>query len=260
MKENKFLISIQEKIAPLRANITNHLVYKNIKDINDVSDFMQYHVFAVWDFMSLLKFLQKELTCTSVPWFPVGDPDLRFLINEIVTGEESDVDKNGRRMSHFEMYKNAMLRIGANTNGIDTFLENLKEGESLEKAFKLAKVPVAAQKMVRSTFEAIATGKLHIVAAVFTFGREDLIPDMFHGIIKGMTKKYPNELSDFMYYLERHIEVDGDHHSELALKMIQILCGDDPIKWEEAEEAVIAVLHARSELWNGVLEKMEELT
>ncbi|MCC5924090.1 MAG: DUF3050 domain-containing protein [Crocinitomicaceae bacterium] len=257
MHKNRNVDVLLENIDPYRSIVINHPAYAKIETIDDVVKFMEHHVFAVWDFMSLLKYLQKELTCTTVPWFPVGHADLRFLINEIVTGEESDINKDGIRMSHFEMYRNAMLQLGADTRSIDRFLKELQNGQELEVAFKLANVPLAAQKMVQSTFSVIGTAKLHVVAAVFTFGREDLIPDMFHGIIEGMTKKYPKELSDFMYYLERHIEVDGGHHSQLALKMVEILCGEDPIKWHEAEQAVIEVLQARAALWTGVIEIIE---
>ena len=260
MSKNQNVTILLENIEQYRVRIINHPAYKKIEAIDDVVKFMEHHVFAVWDFMSLLKFLQKELTCTTVPWFPVGDADLRFLINEIVTGEECDVNREGIRMSHFEMYRNAMLRLGADTSKIDRFLTELQDGKELAEAFQLANVPAAAQQMVQSTFDVIATGKLHLVAAVFTFGREDLIPDMFHGIIEGMTKKYPTELSDFMYYLERHIEVDGGHHGQLSLKMVEILCGDDPIKWQEAQEAVVNVLQARADLWTGVLEQIENAT
>jgi hypothetical protein len=257
MSKNQYINTLLENIHPHRSRIINHPAYAKIKTIEDVVRFMEHHVFAVWDFMSLLKYLQKELTCTSVPWFPVGDADLRFLINEIVTGEESDVNREGERMSHFEMYRNAMLRLGADSNCIDSFLKALQDGSDLQSALQIANAPAAAQKMVKSTFDVIGTGKLHIVAAVFTFGREDLIPDMFHGIIQGMTNKYPAELSEFMYYLERHIEVDGGHHGQLALKMVEILCGEDPLKWQEAEEAVVQVLQARADLWTGVMAQVE---
>ena len=88
---------IKRTIEPLRQEIINHKVYSAIKDIDDLKVFMQFHVYAVWDFMSLLKTLQGNLTCTSVPWFPKGMADTRYLINEIVVGEESDVDLNGIR-------------------------------------------------------------------------------------------------------------------------------------------------------------------
>lgn len=108
--------SIQSNIEHLRQQIINHKVYSVVNEIEDLKIFMQYHVFAVWDFMSLLKSLQNNLTCTEVPWFPKGSAETRFLINEIVVGEESDIDLNGVRKSHFELYKDAMLQCGADTS------------------------------------------------------------------------------------------------------------------------------------------------
>ncbi len=94
------LDKIKANIEPLRQQIIHHKVYSAIRTIEDLNVFMEHHVFAVWDFMSLLKSLQNKLTCTSVPWFPRGDADSRFLINEIVVGEESDIDSHGIRKSH----------------------------------------------------------------------------------------------------------------------------------------------------------------
>ena len=90
MRQN--IQKINVAIEPLRQEIINHKVYAEIKDLEDLKIFMNFHVYAVWDFMSLLKSLQNNLTCTSVPWFPVGNTKTRHLINEIVVGEESDVD------------------------------------------------------------------------------------------------------------------------------------------------------------------------
>jgi hypothetical protein len=253
---NPFVQKIKNSIEPLRQEIINHKVYAVINSIEELNVFMKYHVYAVWDFMSLLKSLQNNLTCTSIPWFPVGSADTRFLINEIVVGEESDVDMNGVRMSHFEIYLKAMEQSGASTTGITAFINELKKGSAFSKAFEVAGVPQAAQQFVDNTFEIIQSGKSHLQAATFTFGREDLIPGMFTSIINDIDKNLPNTISIFKYYLERHIEVDGDHHSHLALEMTTNLCCTDKQYWNEATAATIASLQSRINLWNGAYEEI----
>ena len=121
MQMNEQIEKIRKNIEPLRQEIMNHKVYSVINDLDDLRIFMKYHVYAVWDFMSLLKALQNNLTCTSIPWFPKGSADTRFLINEIVVGEESDVDLSGNRKSHFELYLDAMHQCDANTLPIQKF-------------------------------------------------------------------------------------------------------------------------------------------
>jgi hypothetical protein len=244
--------NIRKAIEPLRQEIIHHKVYSAIKDVSDLQIFMKYHVYAVWDFMSLLKSLQNNLTCTSVPWFPKGDAETRFLINEIVVGEESDVDLNGNRISHFELYLQAMKQCGAEINSIHKFIEELKSGIDFSKAFQSAQTPKEAQEFVDFTFDIINSNKPYLQAAIFTFGREDLIPGMFVSIVNDIYKTFPDNISIFKYYLERHIEIDGGHHSELALKMTSNLCGEDEALWEEAEKTIIESLKKRISLWDGV--------
>lgn len=248
--------AIEEKIAPIKERIVSHPLYPAIQQLSDLQIFMQFHVYAVWDFMSLLKALQQHLTCTQVPWFPVGEADTRFLINEIVVGEEADVALNGERMSHFEMYLAAMSQAGA-WAGISKFVSKLKQTADFETAFAAAETPVAAQNFVKFTFDQIADGKLHVLAAIFTFGREDLIPQMFLSLVNDIHQEFPNTVDQFKYYLERHIEVDGGHHGQLALQMTALLCGDDPQKWEEAAAGAEAALQARLALWDGVLAELQ---
>lgn len=247
---------LQTAIEPLRQQIIAHPVYGKIKDLNDLRTFMQHHVYAVWDFMSLLKSLQNHLTCTQVPWFPVGHADTRFLINEIVVGEESDLDLEGQRKSHFELYLDAMAQAGADLS-MQTFVHSLQQTTRFDSAFALAHTPAAAQQFVDFTFSRIREGKSHVLAAIFTFGREDLIPGMFLSLVNDIHKSFPDTVANFKYYLERHIEVDGGHHSHLALQMTALLCGDDAQKWQEAEEAAIASLKARLALWDGVAVALE---
>lgn len=258
MNMNESIARLQKNIEPLRQQIIQHPVYGLIKDIEDLKIFMQHHVYAVWDFMSLLKTLQNELTCTQVPWFPVGNADTRYLINEIVVGEEADVDLNGERKSHFELYLAAMAQCGANTLQIQNFISTLKSTNNFEQAFEASNTPEAAQAFVNFTFEIIHSKKAYLQAAIFTFGREDLIPGMFLSLVNDLHKSFPNDMAIFKYYLERHIEVDGDHHSQLALQMTANLCGEDEHIWAEVEQATKKSLQKRIALWDGVYDTLKK--
>ena len=254
--EHTQIQKIQDEIQDLRNQIINHPLYSVISDQNDLKIFMKHHVFAVWDFMSLLKSLQNNLTCTTTPWFPIGNADTRFLINEIVVGEESDVDQFGVRMSHFELYMQAMKQIGADNQPIHDLIEQIKAGETINNAFENVNIADSAKNFVKFTFEAIATNLPHIQAAIFTFGREDLIPGMFLSMVNDIYQRIPDSISTFKYYLERHIEVDGDHHSHLALQMTSNLCGDSDEKWAEALEYTKRSLQMRIDLWNGAKDEI----
>ena len=207
---NDQLEKIQNAIEPLRQQIVNHKVYTAIHDIEDLRIFMEYHIYAVWDFMSLLKALQSSLTCTTVPWFPKGTADTRHLINEIVVSEESDLDCLGNRKSHFEQYLDAMRQCGADTFKIEKFITILKNTGDFNSAFLASETPKEARDFVDFTFKIIGSTKDYLQSAIFTFGREDLIPGMFLSIVNDIQENFPDSISIFKYYLERHIEIDGD--------------------------------------------------
>jgi len=257
-----YISKVKETIAPVRRQLIGHPVYQSIRNPAELRVFMQYHVYAVWDFMSLLKALQVGLTSVSIPWIPKGNPNTRYLINEIVVGEESDVDELGRRTSHFELYLRAMKQAGADTVPVSSLVDAVSEGQSIEAAIEHQLQGKAVDKAIidflKYTFEVIRSGKLHAIAAVFTFGREDLIPDMFLRIVNDLSKDAPEQFHIFKYYLERHIEVDGDHHGHLAMAMLEDLCGDDEGKWDEAASFAIAALERRIQLWNGVVAAIEQ--
>jgi hypothetical protein len=255
---NNQIERINAVIEPLRDQIVNHKVYSMINDLEDLKIFMNYHIYAVWDFMSLLKTLQNNLTCTSVPWFPKGSAETRNLINEIVVGEESDVDNFGVRKSHFELYLDAMHQCGADTSAIEKFVEELQRSGDFKAAYSVSNTPIEAQKFVDFTFKIINSQKAYLQSAIFTFGREDLIPGMFISLVNDIHNNFPDSISTFKYYLERHIEVDGDHHSHLALQMTANLCEEDEQFWKEAEEATIESLQKRIDLWDGVYNQLLE--
>lgn len=250
---NHHITLLKEAIEPVRRRLIMHPVYNSIQDMDALQVFMQYHVYAVWDFMSLLKSLQQGLTCVNIPWVPVGNANTRYLINEIVTGEESDLDDQGRRISHFELYLEAMEQAGADTRLIRELVNLIAKGVPIKQAIEEKVQWVEVRDFLSFTFDTIAGGNLPSLASVFTFGREDLIPDMFWQIVNEFLKAAPEKVSLFKYYLERHIEVDSGHHSQLAINMVEELCGDDPYKWEQATRYAIAALEFRIQLWDGVV-------
>ena len=254
---NQRIEKIKNATASLRQEIVNHKVYSMIEDIDDLKIFMQYHIYAVWDFMSLLKALQNNLTCTTIPWFPKGSADTRNLINEIVVGEESDVDSFGVRKSHFELYLDAMHQCNADTSKIDRFIDELKQSGDFNTAYEASDAPDEARDFVDFTFQIINSEKAYLQAAIFTFGREDLIPGMFVTLVNDIHNNFPDSISIFKYYLERHIEVDGDHHSHLALQMTSNLCGSNDELWEAAEKASVESLQKRIKLWDGVYKQLQ---
>jgi hypothetical protein len=244
--------TLKTAIEPSRAQLLQHPVYHQIQTLAQLQKFAEVHVFAVWDFMSLLKSLQQKLTCVQTPWVPVGSANTRYLINEIVLGEESDVDAFDNRISHFELYQQAMHQMGASTHAIEGLMLALKSDIRIESAIQQLDCADSVNDFLNFTFKIVNYAPAHVQAAVFTFGREDLIPDMFTRLLEKLVAESPEKVSIFKYYIERHIEVDGGHHSHLALEMVSELCGDDAAKWEEAAQASIEALQIRARLWDAV--------
>jgi hypothetical protein len=244
-------------IAPERERLVDHPLYSEISDIQHLRIFLESHVFAVWDFMSLLKSLQSRLTCVATPWLPSPYPKSRRLINEIVLAEESDIFGD-RYISHFELYLEAMVEAGADTSAIRTLIDELRSGRLLPDALSVAGPPAEAVEFVRTTFSFLALDKPHVTVAAFTFGREDLIPDMFHQMVKDLRQNL-EPVGLFEYYLDRHVEVDAGSHRPMALQMVEELCGPDNSKWEEAGFGAVTALRARLALWDGILNRMRRI-
>tara|TARA_B100000427_G_scaffold324907_1_gene330851 strand:- start:274 stop:1035 length:762 start_codon:yes stop_codon:yes gene_type:complete len=240
----------------LMEELTNHKLYEGLKTLDDVKTFTEYHVFAVWDFMSLLKALQTSLTCTKTPWTPKGNTNTARFINEIVLGEETDFDADGNYKSHFEMYLDAMEDIAANTTQIREFVGLIEEGQTPQEALDGAGVNDAVKDFVGFTFEIIETGKDHLIASAFTHGREGLIPEVFIEILNQSSYLTNNSYKSMKYYLERHIELDGDEHGPLSLKMIEELC-DTNVKTAEADLIARESIRKRVALWDAIAEALE---
>jgi hypothetical protein len=248
-------LTINSAIQPQRDILLQHSLYANVKTIEDLRHFLEGHVYAVWDFMSLLKALQSKLTCTTTPWLPVGNPQIRYLINEIVLAEETDINAEGQRQSHYEMYLDAMKACGADVTAVEEFLDNVETTQNIFVSIKQSKLHPDIKEFLDFTFRVVEEGQAHEIAAAFTFGREDLIPSMFTEILKNFQSNFPStDLSKLIYYFERHIELDADEHGPMAMQMVDELCGNDPVKWQEVEEISKLALLKRTGLWNAIQE------
>ena len=254
------LRNLQDAIALLRKDVVGHSVYTQLRNLPALRVFMEHHVYAVWDFMSLLKYLQNSLTCVSYPWLIKGTGSARRLVNDIVMGEESDEAIGGGFQSHLEMYLGAMKQAGADTSHFERFLQLLTDGVALEPALEKAEAPLGAAAFVKATFQVIAIDKPHAVAAAFTFGREDLIPDMFRELVKDLANESPKQLSLFEYYLERHIHLDDVEHGPMALQLVNDLCENNTDAWQLAINTAKESLEARDQLWDSVQDLICEQT
>lgn len=237
-------------VEDLRAALLAHPVYAAVDTLEHVRIFMEHHVFAVWDFMSLLKRLQQCVTCVSVPWFPAPRPELARFVNEIVLGEECDEDGRGGHASHFELYCAAMRDIGADLKPIEGFLARLKAGADPLAASR-ALAPPAIASFVSQNLDLALHGSPPAVAAAFFFGREDIIPEMFQRIIPHLAGQGA-AVERLVYYMNRHIELDGESHGPLARQLLAALCQNDRGLWLEAEQAARQALESRLAVWDAI--------
>ena len=246
----------KETIKSFKNTLEQHPVYEAIETIENLQCFMEHHVYSVWDFMSLIKFLQSIIAPTVFPWVPRGDASTRRFINELVLEEESDESNiSGNFYSHFELYQKAMIEVGANTTPSSNFVNTVKEKGILE-ALKSSKIPSPSSSFTSKTFHFIHENKPHQVAAALALGREHIIPCIFRSILQriGVSDK---EAPIFHFYLKRHIHLDEDFHAPLSLRLLNGLCNGDEIKIEEAIDAALVAVNARIAFWDGVLEAIE---
>jgi hypothetical protein len=258
-------------LADCRERLVRHRIYGLVNSAPRLRRFMESHVFAVWDFQSLLKAMQQRLTCTSLPWVPTPDAEARRLVNEIVLDEESDELPEGGSASHFELYLEGMRAAGADTGPIDRMIEALQAGrlpqveqpattvgEVVAEAMRVSGAPNAARDFVRKSFAVIESGSTHGIVAAFTYGREDVIPDMFRSLVSSLASR-DAAWARFHWYLERHIEADDEKHAPVCRRIMARLCGDDPAKWAEASRVARECIEARIALWDAIAADIETM-
>ncbi len=247
-------------VNDLRQKLDTHPVYGAVKTLDDLRVFMGHHIYSVWDFMSVVKFLQNEIAPTRYPWKPLGHPSVRYFINQLVLEEESDLglpapDGSTTYASHFELYCHAMREVGADPAGPLRFVDAAAT-QGIQAALALGIAPKASHRFMESTFHFIGTGKPHVVAAAFALGREHIIPGMFRAFLKDMDIT-EQDAPAFHYYLNRHIHLDADFHGPISLQLLEQLCDGDTTRIREAEDAARMAVEARIRFWDGVMEAMK---
>ncbi|MDZ5432132.1 DUF3050 domain-containing protein [Pseudomonas fluorescens] len=249
--------STKEHLEQKKSELSAHPIFSEISSLSVLQRFMETHVFAVWDFMSLTKRLQQELTCTRLPWLPPRDPQAARLINEIVLGEESDDRPGQGHYSHFELYLDAMREVGASTDAVERFVALQQEGVSYDVALQSVDVEPAAARFVRHTLHTALHAPSHSVAAAFLHGRESVIPQMFQRILDDWGIGI-GQAPTFRYYLERHIEVDSEDHGPAAEELLARLVDGNPQRQEDVYASAIAAVESRIALWDGLRLSMSE--
>jgi hypothetical protein len=243
------MTTLESTLRQHKEQLAIHPIFAEIDSLPVLQRFMETHVFAVWDFMSLTKRLQQELTCVHLPWLPPQDPKAARLINEIVLGEESDDRLDHGHYSHFELYLDAMREVGASTRAIERFISLQREGVGYASALQQAQASDAARMFVCHTLDVALNAQAHSVAAAFLHGRESVIPNMFQRILDdwGITGE---QAPTFRYYLQRHIEVDSEDHGPAAEALLARLTGQDPQRQQQVYEAAIGAVQSRIALWD----------
>lgn len=244
--------SLRRALSEEREALLRQPLYSLLVSPDHVRRFMEQHVFAVFDFMSLLKALQRSLTGIEVPWVPQGDPAIRRFVNEIVLAEESDELPGLGPMSHFELYRAAMLEAGADVAAIDRFVARIRSGSPVEQALLHSDAPPSARSFVADTFSVVRSGSLPRIAGAFAIGREDVIPEMFLRIVRSLSERDAGRFDLFALYLERHVAVDSGQHGPLAGRMVEAICGDDPSAWLEAWSGARSALASRTRFWQEI--------
>ncbi len=237
-----------------RERLERHPIYGALRTLPDLRVFMTHHVYSVWDFMSLIKYLQHAMAPARWPWTPGRDPEVQRFINELVLEEESDralPNQGVSHTSHFRLYLAAMQEVGAEVTAVSRFV-GLVETQGLAAAMNAGPVPEPARRHLAATFGFIGGDQPHCVAAALALGREHVIPGMFRAFLRGLGVEEAGAPS-FYYYLKRHIHLDEDFHAPLSLRLLSALCGDDAGKRGEAQAAARQAVAARLQFWDGVL-------
>lgn len=253
---------LTERLSPLTLEIVHHPLYHEISSIDHLRLFMEQHVFAVWDFMCLLKELHRRIVSTSAPWFPPKDALSANLISSILVEEEGDLTEDGTEYaSHYDIYLQAMKKISADIQPIKKLQSLLMKGSTIKEVFQQLLLKQSTKEFVLTTFSFFEC-EAHELAAAFVYGREGITGAMFSPLITQLEveMKHHNQsqFSTLIYYFKRHVELDSNDHFPKAIRMLSNLVNGDEKKLKEAENAAVKALTARIKFLTGIQEILHQ--
>ncbi len=240
----------KKKLNDIKHKISAHPLFASKLEPKHICKFMESHIFAVWGFMSILKSLQKIITPDNLPWMPNKNTKngLVNFVNEIILCEESDYIEGIGFISHFEIYLLAMKNMGAKTDQLDKLIARITDNGYNENYLDDINASVEVKSFLKHDLEVSINGTLPEIIGAFTLGREKVIPNMFSYILPAIketsTSKY------LITYLERHIDIDGDRHGPLSMKLLNTSC--DKKQLSLAYATAIKSLELRLLVWDKV--------
>ena len=238
----------------LCGKLSRHSLYGAIQNKKNLRVFMEHHVYAVWDFMSLIKELQAQVAPAGSPWLPSKNARYVNFTNKLVLEEESDYAlaglEEGAYASHFESYLQAMIEVGADVDPVLGFIDKVRE-KGLDAALQLSDIPEPAKRFMLFTFDVIGRSQLHYLVAVLAYGRESIIPQLYRSFQEGL-QVLPSEAPIFYGYLKRHIFLDEQEHGPVIVNMVQSLSEGSMEKQAEVVAVAEQALVVRLEFWDEI--------
>ena len=258
------LAAIETRIAPLRKRLRQHRIYESLKSLDDVRRFMEVHVFALWDFMHLVKCLHRapstaEATCPPKKRFKKS-AGVQSLVDEMVQNYANDLNERGERMATFRMYLDAMEQLGAETKCVASFLGDCGDcgdlragdlGPVVGPSLLSCRAPRGAADFTAYTCQVIDSSKDHKVAASLVFGRQSLIVDALLRALGEVERREGTRVDKFRFLLSKYKSLYANNWPALSYQVLVELCGYSDEKWKEAEEAAVGALKARIALWDA---------
>ncbi len=244
------LVRNKKKLSELKHKITTHPLFAHKLEPKQVCKFMESHIFAVWGFMSILKSLQKKIAPNYLPWIPNENTKngLINFVNEIVLCEESDYIEGIGFVSHFEIYLMAMEQMGAKSDHLHKLITRIIDNGYDEKYLDDADTSDEVKNFLKYDLEVSFNGTLPEIIGVFTLGREKVIPNMFSYILTAIEDR--SSTNHLITYLQRHIDIDGDRHGPLSMKLLDVYC--DNAQLSLAYTSAIKSLELRLSVWDRV--------